>query len=92
METREKTSMTDPLFGEITEFLKTNFVFTDEEIPSDASLTGAGVIDSMGILEVVLFLEENFGIVVEDDDVVAENLDSINGLVAYVQRKAARAA
>ena len=48
-----------------------------------------GIIDSTGILEVIFFLEENFGIKVEDEEMVPENLDSIDNLVAFVARKAA---
>nr|WP_255703406.1 phosphopantetheine-binding protein [Lysobacter sp. GX 14042] len=46
-----------------------------------------GVIDSMGVLTVVSWLEEEFGIVVEDEEVVPENLDSIASLAGYVARK-----
>jgi acyl carrier protein len=61
--------------------------FGDEE-----SLLANGVIDSMGILALVTFTEEAFGIAVDDDDLVPENFDSIAALAALVERKSAAAA
>jgi acyl carrier protein len=45
------------------------------------------IIDSTGVLELVLFIEETFGFRVEDEEIIPENLDSINRLVAYVNSK-----
>ena len=45
------------------------------------------IVDSTGFLEVIMFLEETWGITVEDDEVVPENLDSLDGLQAYLTRK-----
>lgn len=45
------------------------------------------VIDSTGFLELVTFLEESYGITVEDDEMVPENLDSLDNIDAYVRRK-----
>ena len=45
------------------------------------------IIDSTGFLELITFLEDTFGIQVEDDDMVPENLDSLNSIQAYVDRK-----
>jgi acyl carrier protein len=58
-------------------------------IDSAASLIEGGVIDSLGVLSLVGFLEETFGIAVADDDMMPENLDSIDALVAFVARKTA---
>ena len=48
-----------------------------------------GIIDSLGILELVMFVEQEFGVKVADEDVTPENFDSVNKLVNYVQRKLA---
>jgi acyl carrier protein len=56
------------------------------KLRADGSLLG-DVIDSMGVLNLVAYLQEHFGITVEDDEVVPSNLDNINNLVAYVERK-----
>lgn len=61
----------------------------DDGLDDDASLIEAGVVDSTGIVEIVTYLEETFGIEVDDDDLVPENLDSISRLAAFVDRKQA---
>jgi len=48
-----------------------------------------GIIDSTGILELVTFLEEEYSITVEDEELVPENLDSINNVTAFLERKIA---
>jgi acyl carrier protein len=50
-----------------------------------------GIIDSTGILELVFFLEENFGVSVEDDELVPENFDSLKKIVKYLEVKTASA-
>jgi acyl carrier protein len=56
------------------------------KLRSDGSLLG-DVIDSMGVIALVGYLQEHFGITVEDDEVLPSNLDTINSLVAYVSTK-----
>lgn len=70
-------------------FLADRFLF-DGNAPIDptGSLMEAGILDSTGAMELVLFLEEEFGIRVADSELVPENLDSIEKLAAYVARKA----
>jgi acyl carrier protein len=73
---------------DIRSFIVANFLFGQSlELGSDESLLGRGVIDSTGVLELVTYLEENYKIKVEDNEVVPENLDSINNVSAYVARK-----
>ncbi len=66
-----------------------NFLFdaSDDQLENDTSFLDAGVIDSTGILELVEWLEEEFGIAVGDDELLPENLDSVNRLSAYITRK-----
>ena len=52
----------------------------------DESLLEEGVVDSTGVLELVVFVEETFGFKVPDDEVVPDNFDSINNLSAFIQR------
>ncbi|HYW04932.1 MAG TPA: acyl carrier protein [Gammaproteobacteria bacterium] len=70
-----------------------NYLFTDDPSAlADAdSFLDKGIIDSTGIMEIIAFLEVEFGIVVEDREMVPENLDSIASLVAFVERKRAAA-
>jgi acyl carrier protein len=79
--------MTATITATLTEFIHDNFVFDDSTIAVDASFLDSGLIDSTGVLEVVLFLEETFGIAVDDDDVLPEHFDSIARLTAYVTGK-----
>lgn len=73
----------------VREYILKNFLFTEDQskLNSTDSLLGKGVIDSTGALELVSFIEEQFGIKVEDDELVPENLDSVNNVLAYLQRK-----
>jgi len=73
----------------IREFLATNFFLGDDPaaIQGSSSLIEAGIIDSTGVLELVGFLEETYGIRIEDDELVPENLDSIDNIVRFVERK-----
>ncbi|WP_029145917.1 acyl carrier protein [Microbacterium luticocti] len=54
---------------------------------SGDSLIESGVIDSTGVLELIEFLEQEFDIAVDDAETVPANLDSVDNLVAFVQRK-----
>ena len=73
-------------------FITDTFLFQGGETLSDtASFLETGLIDSTGILEVVFFLEETFKIKVTDQDMLPENLDSVQRMTAYVQRKLAAA-
>jgi acyl carrier protein len=71
-------------------FVVENFLFgKDDGFADDTSFLEEGIIDSTGILELVSFLEEEYSISVEDEELVPENLDSINNAVSYVERKLA---
>ncbi|MFZ0198228.1 MAG: acyl carrier protein [Candidatus Sulfotelmatobacter sp.] len=73
---------------EIRDFLVNNFLFgRADSLRDDASLLG-GVIDSSGAIELVMFLQERFGITVEDAEVaLPENFDSVKNVVAFVEKK-----
>jgi acyl carrier protein len=73
----------------IRSFIVKNFLFgvDDASITTDDSLLDKGVIDSTGVLEVVGFLDEQFGIHVDDNELVPNNFDSIAKLTAFVNRK-----
>ena len=72
----------------IKEFIVENFLFgEDSNLKDDTSFLDEGIIDSTGILELVSFLEEEFSITVEDEDLIPENLDSIDNVVSYLEKK-----
>lgn len=62
---------------------------TDTVVNGDTSFLESGLIDSTGVLELVAFLEEQFHIKVEDEDLIPANLDSINALASFLERKSA---
>jgi acyl carrier protein len=70
-------------------FIETSFLFREgrEGLTDGESLLGAGLIDSTGILELVTYLESEFGIVVLDEEIIPENLDSVDQITAYVFSK-----
>jgi len=73
---------------QIRSYVIENFLFGDDTgLDDSVSFLESGMIDSTGILEVIGFLEENFSIKVDDEELIPENLDSINNLVGYLVRK-----
>ena len=74
----------------IRSFITTNFYVAEpDKLDVGASLLDSGIVDSTGILEVVSFLESEFGIQVADEDMIPDNLDSIARIAAFVTRKKA---
>jgi len=71
-------------------YINDNLVLNPEDKPSSSqSLLEAGVIDSTSVLTLVMFLEEQFNISVEDEELVPDNLDSIEKISSFVNRKMA---
>ncbi len=73
----------------IQSFILENLLFTDDtgQLPVDASFLEEGIVDSTGVLELVMFVEETFCVTVEDEEIVPENFDSVQRLARYVQLK-----
>ncbi len=73
----------------IRKFIFSNFLFDadDSALKNDASFLEQGIIDSTGVLELVEWLEEEFGFKVEDDELIPENLDSVELLAAFIEKK-----
>ena len=73
----------------IREYVLENYLFTDDDsaLDSSASFMESGILDSTGILEVIYFIEDEFGVSVGDDEMVPENLDSVNNIVAFINKK-----
>jgi acyl carrier protein len=74
---------------QIRQYILENFLFTDDEsaLRDDASFLEEGIVDSTGVLELVMFVEETFGIEVADEEIVPENFDSVEKLARYVRAK-----
>ena len=79
---------------DLRQFIVDNFLFgkADAPLASSDSLLERGIIDSTGVLELVGFLEQKYGITIQDEELVPENLDSIERLVRFVSKKAEIAA
>jgi acyl carrier protein len=79
------------LQADIKRFILQNFLFTDDEaaLADSESLMEKGVIDSTGILELIMHLEEQYAIKVSDEEMLPVNLDSIIRIAEFVQRKRA---
>lgn len=75
----------------IKNYILENYLFTEDQsaLDNDDSFLNKGIMDSTGILEVIYFIEEEFGIKIQDEEMVPENLDSVNNIVAFLHRKAA---
>lgn len=73
----------------IKKFILENILFEDKEdiLNHDDSFLKKGILDSTGILEVVSFIEEKFNISVDDEELIPENLDSVNNLTRFVNEK-----
>ncbi|MEJ2218779.1 MAG: acyl carrier protein [Gemmatimonadota bacterium] len=67
-------------------FLEENFLYMrgDFDLKNDTSLVRTGIIDSMGVIELLYFIEEEFGVQVVDEDVTEANLGTINAVAGYV--------
>lgn len=73
----------------IRNFILENYLFTDDQSALDNkdSFLEKGILDSTGILEVIYFLEDEFKIKVEDEEMIPENLDSVVNLLSFIEQK-----
>jgi len=80
--------MSSKVAQEVREFVVSNFLYgQDRSFKDDDSFMAEGIVDSTGVLQLVAFLEETYGITVEDEELIPENLDSISYVSAYLARK-----
>lgn len=79
MEIREK----------LKDYIAQNLLFSDDgfQYDDDVSFLEEGIVDSIGVLELVAFVDESFGVEVEDHEVTPDNFDSINKLTSYIHEK-----
>jgi acyl carrier protein len=78
----------DLMQNKVRNFIVENFLFGDDQgLDEDTSFLENGIIDSTGILELVLFLDEEFSIEIADEELIPENLDTINRIVAFLNWK-----
>ncbi len=77
--------------AQIRRYVAQNFLFSDNgfELSDDASFLEEGIVDSTGVLELVLFVEDTYNIEVDDDEIVPDNFDSVGSLAAFIERETA---
>jgi acyl carrier protein len=75
--------------AQIRQYIGENFLMgaNAAELRDDDSFMGQNVIDSAGVLELIAYLEQTYGIKVDEDEMIPDNLDSLNGVGRYLQRK-----
>ena len=75
--------------AQVKAFIIDNFLMSPRagDLADDTSFLERSILDSTGFLELVAFLEERFGIQVADEEMVPDNLDSLNAIESYVRRK-----
>ncbi len=73
----------------IVDFIRENFIMgrSDVVLDPEVSLIESGVMDSTGVLELVEFLEATYGIKIEDEELVPENLETIGNIVGFLRTK-----
>ena len=71
----------------IRRYIADNILFTGNGYPysDEVSFLSEGVVDSMNVLELVMFVEQNFGVKVDDQEIIPDNFDSITKLATYIQ-------
>jgi acyl carrier protein len=82
--------MIDPIqeTERLRKFIATNFYIpAGQRLEETSSFLQQGIIDSTGVLELVAFIENEFGITVSDDELVPSNFDSIAALSQFIRRK-----
>ncbi len=73
--------------NKIKEYIIKSTLANVENISDDTLIFESGLLDSMGLLFLIEFLKEEFDIVTNDDELVVENFESINSIVAFIERK-----
>lgn len=71
------------------QYIAENILFSTQgyPYPDDASFLENGILDSMNVMELVPFVEEKWGIKIEDVELIPENFDSVSGLATFVRSK-----
>lgn len=77
--------MTD-IRRDVRAFLQNDLARDLTDVEDSMSLLRAGVLDSLGVMQLVAFLQERFGVLIPEDDLVPENLESVDAIVTFVAR------
>lgn len=74
---------------QLREFVVKNFLFGqgEDQLSNHDSFLEKGIVDSTGVLELVVFLEKQYRIKIEDEELIPANLDSIDNLLRFIEKK-----
>jgi acyl carrier protein len=74
---------------QIRQYITQSLLFSDGgfKYDDDASFLEEGIVDSLGVMDLVFFIEETFGLTVKDEDLTPDNFDSVNKLADYIQHQ-----
>ncbi|MBL3528398.1 MAG: acyl carrier protein [gamma proteobacterium endosymbiont of Lamellibrachia anaximandri] len=74
---------------EIRSYVLDNYLFTDDqsELEDDNSFLETGILDSNGVMEIIFFLEDEYGVAISQEEMIPENLDSVSRIVKFVDAK-----
>lgn len=75
--------------AKLRQYILENYLFTEDqsELDNDDSFLEEGILDSTGIMELIYFLEDAFNITVADEEMLPENLDSVNKISRFCAKK-----
>ena len=75
--------------NKIKAYIAKNLLFSDDGYgyPDEASFLEEGIVDSQGVMELVMFVEDEFKVTVDDEDITPDNFDSVSLLADYIRRK-----
>jgi acyl carrier protein len=75
--------------SQIRDYIAKNLLFSNEgfKYPDTASFLEEGIVDSQGVMELLLFVEDTFGISVEDQEITPDNFDSVSRLAEFIRHK-----
>jgi acyl carrier protein len=81
--------MADLVRDKVRDFILQNYLFTTDPgaLGLDDSLLERGVVDSSGMMEIIFFIEEQLGVKMREDEMVPDNLDSVNKITRFVQAR-----
>jgi len=80
--------MSSTIAGDLRNFVVANYLLgRDTNFSNDTSFMDEGIVDSTGILELVSHLEQSYDIVIPEEELVPDNLDSVNRIAAYLAKK-----
>ncbi len=77
--------------AQVKRYILSNFLFTEDEsaLAEDASLVGQKIVDSTGVLELIMYIEDTWGIKIADEEMVPENLDTVERIARFIERRQA---